>query len=56
MLCYYGDDGEEYRRFCRWKDYTKMNIKQIGVDVTNLVELAQDRDHRKTLVYAPFNL
>ena len=29
MLCYYGDDMEEYRRLCRWEDNTKMdNLSQ----------------------------
>ena len=32
MLCYYGDDMEEHRR---WEDNIKMNIKEIGVDVRN---------------------
>ena len=30
MLCYYGDDMEEYRR---WEDNIKMDLKEIGVDV-----------------------
>ena len=33
MLCYYGDDMEEYRRLCRWEDDIKMDLKEIGVDV-----------------------
>ena len=32
MLCYYGDDMEEYRR---WEDNIKMDLKEIGVDVMN---------------------
>ena len=27
MLCYYGDDMEEYRR---WEDNIKMDLKEIG--------------------------
>ena len=27
MLCYYGDDMEEYRR---WEDNIMMNLKEIG--------------------------
>ena len=30
MLCYYGDDMEEYRR---WEDNIKMDLNVIGVDV-----------------------
>jgi hypothetical protein len=29
MLCYYGDDMEEYRR---WEDNINIDIKEIGVD------------------------
>ena len=34
MLCYYGDDMEEYRR---WEDNIKMDLKEIGVDVMRWV-------------------
>jgi hypothetical protein len=30
MLCYYGDDMEEYRR---WEDNINIGLKEIGVDV-----------------------
>ena len=30
MLCYYGNDMEEYRR---WEDNIKMDVKEIGVDM-----------------------
>ena len=33
MLCYYGDDMEEHRR---WEDNIKMDLKEIGVDVIRL--------------------
>ena len=33
LLCYYGDDMEEYRRLCRWEENIKMDLKEIGVDV-----------------------
>ena len=46
MLCYYGDDMEEYRR---WEDNIKMDLKEIGVDVMNWIVLVQDRDHCKDL-------
>ena len=32
MLCYYGDDMEEYRR---WEDNIKMDLKEIGVIVSS---------------------
>ena len=28
MLCYYGDDMEEYRRLCRWEENIKMDLKE----------------------------
>ena len=40
MLCYYGDDMEEYRR---WEDNIKMDLKEIGVDVMNWMKLVADR-------------
>ena len=46
MLCYYGDDMEEYRR---WEDKIKMDLKEIGVDVMNWMALTQDRDHWRAL-------
>ena len=36
MLCYYGDDMEEYRR---WEDNIKTNLKEIGVDVMSLLRI-----------------
>ena len=30
MLCYYGDDMEEYRG---WEDNIRMDLKEMGVDV-----------------------
>ena len=46
MLCYYGDDMEEYRR---WENNIKMDLKEIGVDVMNWMELAQDRGYWRAL-------
>ena len=31
MLCYYGDDMEEYRRLCRWEDNIKMDLKETSI-------------------------
>ena len=53
MLCYYGDDMEEYRR---WEDNIKMDLKEIGVNVRNRVDLAQDLDYWRALVNAKFSL
>ena len=36
MLCYYGDDMEEYRR---WEDNIKMDLKEIGVDVISWLRI-----------------
>ena len=36
MLCYYGDDMEEYRR---WEDNVKMDLKEIGVDVMSWLRI-----------------
>ena len=38
---------EEYRR---WEDNIKMDLKEIGVDVMNWMQLAQDNDHRNALM------
>ena len=42
MLCYYGDDMEEYRR---WQDNIKMDLKEIGVDVMDWINLTRDMYH-----------
>ena len=39
MLCYYGDDMEEYRR---WEDNIKMGLKEIGIDVMNWIKIFID--------------
>ena len=41
MLCYYGDDMEEYRR---WEDNIKMDLKEIDVNMRNCVDSDPDRD------------
>ena len=53
MLCYYGDDMEEYRR---WVDNIKMYLKEIGVDVRNWIDSAEDRNYWRTLVNSALNL
>ena len=39
MLCYYGDDMEEYRR---WEDNIRMNLKEIGNNTRNWVDAAKE--------------
>ena len=53
MLCYYGDDMEEYRR---WEDNIKMDLKEIGVNGRSWIDSAQDRDYWRALVNATLNL
>ena len=53
MLFYYEDDMEEYRR---WEDNIRMDLKEIGVDVMNWMELGQDRDHWRALVNELVNI
>ena len=44
---------EEYRR---WEDNIEMDLKEIGVDGMNWMELAQNRDHWRALVNVALNL
>ena len=53
MLCYYGDDMEEYRR---WEDNIKMDLKEIRVSVRSWIDSAQDRDYWRALVNTALNL
>ena len=39
MLCYYGDDMEEYRR---WEDNIKMDLKEIGVNVRSWIDFLEE--------------
>ena len=47
MLCYYGDDMEEYRR---WEDNIKMDLKEICVNVRSWTDLTHDRDYWRAYV------
>jgi hypothetical protein len=40
----------------RWEDNIKMNLKEIGINTRNWVDLAQDSDCWRALVNAALNL
>jgi len=40
----------------RWEDDIKMNVKEVGCEVMDWIELAQDRDRWRALVNAVMNL
>jgi hypothetical protein len=41
---------------CRWVDNIKMNLREIGWDGMDWIELAQDRDRWRSLVNTVMNL
>jgi hypothetical protein len=41
---------------CRWENNTKMNPREMGWEEADWIDLAQDRDRRRTLVTAVTNL
>jgi hypothetical protein len=41
---------------CRWMNNIKMDLTQIGWDVVDWIELAQDRDQWRALVNTVMNL
>jgi hypothetical protein len=41
---------QEYRRLCRWLDNIRMDLKEIGVDVMNWMDLLKGREHWSTLL------
>ena len=43
---------EEYKR---WEDNIKMDLKEIGVDVMNCMELAQNINHWRVLFNTVLN-
>ena len=51
MLCYYGDDMEEYRR---WEDNIKMDLKEVNA--RSWIDRAQDRDCSRSFVNAALNV
>jgi hypothetical protein len=40
----------------RWEDNIKMNLKEIGIDGANWIQLAQDRVHWRAFVNTVLNL
>ena len=41
---------------CRWEDYIRMDLEEIGINAGNWVDSAQDRDYWRALVSAALNL
>jgi hypothetical protein len=41
---------------CRWEDIIKMDLQVVEWEVVDWIEMAQDRDRRRALVYALMNL
>ena len=41
---------------CKWKDNVRVDLKEIGINMRNWVNLALDRDHWRVLVNAALNL
>jgi hypothetical protein len=44
------------RRRRRWKDNIKKDLKEIGIDGANWIQLAQDRVQWRACVYTVMNL
>jgi hypothetical protein len=40
----------------RWEDNIRMDLKEIGINTRNWIDLAQDRDYWRALVNAALNL
>ena len=40
----------------RWEDNIKMDLMEMGCDARNWMDLAEDRDQRRTYVRAVMNL
>ena len=41
---------------CRWEDNIRMNLEEIGINVGNWVDSAQDKNYWRALVNAALNL
>ena len=44
------------RPTCRWEDNIRMDLEEIGIDVGNWVDSAQDRSYWRALVNAALYL
>jgi hypothetical protein len=44
------------RRRCRWEDNIRMNLAEIGWEVTDWIQLTQDRDQWRAFVNVVMNL
>jgi hypothetical protein len=42
---------EGKRRRCKWLDSIKMNLREIGLGDMDWIDLTQDRDHLRALLY-----
>jgi hypothetical protein len=40
----------------RWEDNTKMNLQEVGCEVMDWIQLAQDRERWQAIVNAVMNL
>jgi hypothetical protein len=40
----------------RWEDNIKMDLREVGWESTDWIDLAQDRDRWQTVVYTVMNL
>jgi hypothetical protein len=40
----------------RWEDNIRMDLKEIGINTRNCIDLAHDRDYWRALVNAALNL
>ena len=41
---------------CRWDDYIRMNLKEIGIKTREWIDSAKDMDYLKILVNEVWNL
>ena len=43
------------RPWCKWENNIRMDLEEIGINTTNWVHSAQDRDYWRALVNAELN-